>query len=90
MLVCQQNDVQLREIDNPWRRGQQRPRYNSDVDLETDALYKIVQRLLNKVTPEKFDTLMKQFGSLKIDTQERLQGVVDLMFKNAINMSASI
>ena len=48
-------------------------------------LFKKVRSILNKLTPEKFNKLMKQVTDLPIDTEERLNGVVDLVFEKAID-----
>lgn len=43
-------------------------------------LYKSVRGILNKLTPQKFDTLTDQVLALPIDSIERLTGVVGLVF----------
>lgn len=40
---------------------------------------------MNKLTPQKFETLLVQVGRLAIDTKERLQGVIDLVFEKAVD-----
>ncbi|KAJ8985507.1 hypothetical protein NQ317_015051 [Molorchus minor] len=52
---------------------------------KTEELYKKVRGVLNKLTPQKFDTLLSQIKSLQIDTAERLQGVIDLVFEKAVD-----
>ena len=37
--------------------------------------------VLNKLTPQKFSTLVSQVQALPIDTSERLQGVINLVFE---------
>jgi hypothetical protein len=44
-------------------------------------LYKKVRGVLNKLTPQKFATLVSQVQALPIDTSERLQGVINLVFE---------
>lgn len=41
--------------------------------------------MLNKLTPQKFETLVGQVRDLDIDTAERLQGVIDLVFEKAVD-----
>lgn len=48
-------------------------------------MYKRVRGVLNKLTPQKFNTLLHQVRSLTIDTKERLQGVIDLVFEKAVD-----
>lgn len=37
--------------------------------------------ILNKLTPQKFKTLVEQITVLDIDTPERLEGVIDRIFE---------
>ena len=46
---------------------------------------KKVRSILNKLTPQKFNTLLQQMRSLKIDTPERLRGAIDLIFEKALD-----
>uniref|UniRef100_A0ABD2X3F2 MI domain-containing protein n=1 Tax=Trichogramma kaykai TaxID=54128 RepID=A0ABD2X3F2_9HYME len=78
-------DVKLRETENAWKPTRLVSTSNSDEQNKTDALYKRVRSVLNKLTPQKFDTLINQVRDLHIDTQERLQGVINLVFEKAID-----
>ena len=44
-------------------------------------IYRKVRSILNKLTPQKFQTLTQQSSELEIDTLERLEGVIDLIFE---------
>uniref|UniRef100_A0A8C2HHS7 Eukaryotic translation initiation factor 4 gamma, 3b n=1 Tax=Cyprinus carpio TaxID=7962 RepID=A0A8C2HHS7_CYPCA len=48
-------------------------------------LFRKVRSILNKLTPQMFNQLMKQVTDLTIDTEERLKGVIDLVFEKAID-----
>ncbi|KAI5095711.1 eukaryotic translation initiation factor 4 gamma 3 isoform X8 [Silurus meridionalis] len=48
-------------------------------------LFRTVRSILNKLTPEMFIQLLKQMKELTIDTEERLTGVVDIVFEKAID-----
>lgn len=48
-------------------------------------LFKKVRSILNKLTPQMFTQLMKQVTDLTINTEERLKGVIDLVFEKAID-----
>ena len=48
-------------------------------------LYRKVISILNKLTPQKFQTLTKQILELEIDTPERLEGVIDRIFEKVCN-----
>ncbi|XP_053716583.1 eukaryotic translation initiation factor 4 gamma 3-like [Synchiropus splendidus] len=85
-----QPDVLLNKADNAWR-----PSVNmssrglaEEKDLEalkTQRLLKQVRSILNKLTPEKFDQLMKRVKCLTVDTEERLRGFIDLLHEKAIS-----
>ncbi|ESO01120.1 hypothetical protein HELRODRAFT_134242, partial [Helobdella robusta] len=47
-------------------------------------LYRKVRSILNKLTPQKFDTLIQQVHDLSIDTEEKLKGCIKLIFEKAI------
>lgn len=79
-------DVKLHESENAWKPARQNPNVvKTDDDRKTDDLYKKVRGVLNKLTPQKFSTLLNQIKTLPIDTTERLQGVIDLVFEKAVN-----
>lgn len=44
-------------------------------------LYRQFKAILNKITPQKFSTLVQQALELKINTEERMKGVTDLIFE---------
>ncbi|XP_077007071.1 eukaryotic translation initiation factor 4 gamma 3 isoform X2 [Tamandua tetradactyla] len=48
-------------------------------------LFRKVRSILNKLTPQMFNQLMKQVSGLTVDTEERLKGVIDLVFEKAID-----
>ncbi|XP_041674449.1 eukaryotic translation initiation factor 4 gamma 3 isoform X2 [Drosophila eugracilis] len=78
-------DVKLSENENAWR-----PRVlnKSDVDSDTKSTQELVRRvrgILNKLTPERFDTLVKEIIKLKIDTPEKMDEVIVLVFEKAID-----
>jgi translation initiation factor 4G len=50
-------------------------------------LYKKVRGVLNKLTPQKFSTLVSQVQALPIDNNERLQGVINLVFEKVGQLS---
>ncbi|CAB1428465.1 unnamed protein product [Pleuronectes platessa] len=51
-------------------------------------LFKMVRRILYKLTPQSFNQLIKQVMVLNIDTEERLNAVVDIVFEKAIDESS--
>ncbi len=67
------------------RSGRADPVEDEPEFLKTQELFRRVQRVLNKLTPQTFQPLMRQVTELTINTEERLKGVVDLIFEKAIS-----
>lgn len=61
------------------------PSETIEVFDSSQELFRKVRSILNKLTPQKFNQLMKQITDLTIDTEERLKGVIDLVFEKAID-----
>uniref|UniRef100_A0A3Q3WIT3 Uncharacterized protein n=1 Tax=Mola mola TaxID=94237 RepID=A0A3Q3WIT3_MOLML len=86
MTMSVKDDVQLKKSDNAWKPGLKRDAPAEDPDMQkTQELFRKVRSILNKLTPQKFNQLMKQVTDLTIDTEERLKGVIDLVFEKAID-----
>ena len=67
-------------LDNPWARPQDRQEESLEEDQKTTELYRNFQRILSKLTPQKFQSLAEQALMLEINTEERLKGVVGVIF----------
>ncbi|XP_011306512.1 eukaryotic translation initiation factor 4 gamma 3 isoform X2 [Fopius arisanus] len=78
-------DVKLRETENAWKPTILKSEMLPADEAKSQILYKKVRSVLNKLTPQKFNTLVNQVRALEIDTQERLQGVIDLVFEKAVD-----
>lgn len=86
-------DVKLNETENAWRPRQQNKLDNDNVSSidgkssnhEKDELIRRVRGILNKLTPERFDTLVEEIIKLKIDTPEKMDEVIVLVFEKAID-----
>lgn len=77
--------MKLRETENAWKPSRLKQTSLTEEETKTEALYKRVRSVLNKLTPQKFTTLVEQVRHLPIDTQERLQGVINLVFEKAVD-----
>ncbi|XP_057336148.1 eukaryotic translation initiation factor 4 gamma 3-like [Microplitis mediator] len=75
--------IKLHESTNPWKPTPLKN--NETADDEKTLLYKKVRRIFNKVAPQTFDKFVGQLRELEIDTREKLQGVVNLIYDKAIN-----
>ncbi|XP_028301688.1 eukaryotic translation initiation factor 4 gamma 3 isoform X4 [Gouania willdenowi] len=86
MHVSVNDDIQLQKSENAWKPGMKREGQAEDPEIQkTKELFKKVRSILNKLTPQKFNQLMKQVTDLTIDTEERLKGVIDLVFEKALD-----
>merc|ERR1719209_1663305 len=55
---------------------------------EVDDLRKKVLAILNKLTPQRFETLVQKFQELPIDTQDKLSVCMELVFEKAVDEPA--
>ncbi|XP_061147126.1 eukaryotic translation initiation factor 4 gamma 3 isoform X3 [Syngnathus typhle] len=86
MSVPVNDEVKLQRAKNAWKPGSKRECVVEDPEtLRTQELFRKVRSILNKLTPQKFSQLIKQVTDLTIDTEERLKGVIDLVFEKAID-----
>ncbi|XP_070759420.1 eukaryotic translation initiation factor 4 gamma 3-like [Enoplosus armatus] len=86
MNVSVNDEIQLKKSENAWKPGMKREGPAEDPEMiKTQDLFRKVRSILNKLTPQKFNQLMKQVTDLTIDTEERLKGVIDLVFEKAID-----
>lgn len=79
-------DVKLNETENAWKPSHLRN--DNTMTAEERALADLkrkVRGVLNKLTPEKFSTLLEQIQQLNIDTVNKLDAVVSLVFEKAID-----
>ncbi|KAH8042107.1 hypothetical protein HPB51_021191 [Rhipicephalus microplus] len=51
----------------------------------SEELYRRVRGILNKLTPQKFQSLVEQVRNLEINSEERLNKVIDLVFEKALD-----
>ncbi|XP_046850816.1 eukaryotic translation initiation factor 4 gamma 1-like isoform X1 [Xenia sp. Carnegie-2017] len=76
--------VVLNKSENRWLRPKEREKGLSEEEKTTAELYRNVMAILNKLTPQKFKTLVEKMMALNIDSCERLEGVIDIIFEKAI------
>ncbi|XP_004713491.1 eukaryotic translation initiation factor 4 gamma 1 isoform X3 [Echinops telfairi] len=89
--VLMSEDIKLNKAEKAWKPSSKRTAADKDRGEEdadgskTQDLFRRVRSILNKLTPQMFQQLMKQVTQLAIDTEERLKGVIDLIFEKAIS-----
>ncbi|XP_068619997.1 eukaryotic translation initiation factor 4 gamma 3-like isoform X2 [Battus philenor] len=84
-LSLTREEVKLNQTKDAWKPTRLKNANLSEEDFKTQELYKKFRGILNKLTPQKFDTLMEKVKTLEINNQSRLQGIIDLVFQKAID-----
>lgn len=81
-------EVVLKEAENAWKpqilTGTAVDTAVPDEDKKTPELLKQFRSILNKLTPENFSTLIEKLKVLQIDTVDRLDSCISLVFEKAI------
>ena len=78
-------EVKLNEAENAWKPAVKAGTETAPEGDGVEQLAKSVRSILNKLCPQKFDTLVEQFGKLPIDTKEKLTRATDLVFEKALD-----
>jgi len=79
-------EVKLNEAENAWKPTPKKG--GSEPIDDVELLSKKIRSILNKLCPQKFDTLVEQFASLTIDTSVKLVKAMELVFEKAIDEPA--
>ncbi|KAI2795460.1 Eukaryotic translation initiation factor 4 gamma [Blomia tropicalis] len=74
--------------ENAWKPGKLAS--DDPVEMETEKLLKNVRAILNKLTPQNYQTLLEQFKKLEVDTRDRLTRIIDLIFEKAVKEPAFV
>ena len=84
MITLQREEVKLNEAgENAWKPSTKKD-VAADVD-DVEVLCKKIRSILNKLCPQKFDKLVAQFNELVIDTEEKLNKSMELVFEKALD-----
>ncbi|XP_077509669.1 eukaryotic translation initiation factor 4 gamma 3-like isoform X6 [Amblyomma americanum] len=78
-------DVKLHAAQNAWKPSHKAPGDAAAEDIASEELYRRVRGILNKLTPQKFQSLVEQVRNLEINSEERLNRVIDLVFEKALD-----
>lgn len=82
-LPTNQN-IKLHESENAWKPSH-KSENNAIEDAEEQDLFRRIRGILNKLTPQKFQTLVEQVKELPINTISKLEGTINLIFEKAID-----
>ncbi len=76
------SEVTLKKAENAWKPAIKEDKKNlTEEEAKTEDLIKKFKSILNKLTPQNFQTLMSRTLQLPIDNEERLTAVIDLVFE---------
>ncbi|XP_077531868.1 eukaryotic translation initiation factor 4 gamma 1-like isoform X6 [Haemaphysalis longicornis] len=78
-------DVKLHAAQNAWKPSHKAPTDAAAEEAASEDLYRRVRGILNKLTPQKFQALVEQVRNLEINSEERLNRVIDLVFEKALD-----
>lgn len=73
-------EIKLNEAENAWKPAHLKTEMSPEEDLK-----KKVRGILNRLTPEKFDVLVNEIMKLQVDTSNKLNDVMILVFEKAID-----
>ena len=75
-------EVKLNKAENAWMPKVKDKTKDQD---DNEDLRRKAMAILNKLTPQKFETLVLKFQELKIDTQDKLALCMELVFEKAVD-----
>lgn len=79
-------DVKLNEAKDAWKPAHLRAKESTnDAQKEIDVLCKAFRSHLNKMTEENFDLILPDIKKMKLDTMEKLDSVVGILFEKSIS-----
>ncbi|KAI8044802.1 hypothetical protein M5D96_000974 [Drosophila gunungcola] len=82
-------EIKLSECENAWqpgtlRRGSMASGQDHDDD-DVEGVLKKVRGILNKLTPDNFEVLLKEMSSIKMDNEAKMTNVMLLIFEKTIS-----
>ncbi|KAG1653697.1 Eukaryotic translation initiation factor 4 gamma 3 [Nymphon striatum] len=77
-------DVKLHQSENAWKPSVLRKTEGSVEENETMVIVGKAREILNKLTPSNFKSLSDDFTKLKINSKEKMEKVIDLLFQKAL------
>lgn len=82
-----QQEVELKTAEKPWKPELEveKTKINEHCEMDTKRLLKVFRGHLNKLTPQKYDSLIEKIGALDLNGPERLNSVIDLVFDKAVD-----
>lgn len=89
ILATSLNDeVKLNKSENAWTQAFKGKKKAANFQETTEGLIARARGMLNKLTPQNFDKLSKDFCDLAIDTEDKLKKMIELIFDKAVDEPA--
>lgn len=82
-----QQEVELKTAEKPWKPEleTEKTKIVESGVLDTERLLKVFRGHLNKLTPQKYDSLIEKIHALDLNGSDRLNRVIDLVFDKAVD-----
>lgn len=79
-------EVKLNKAENAWMPSVKDKKKDADhKETEDEELRRKALAILNKLTPQKFETLVQRFQELPIDSHQKLALCMELVFEKAVD-----
>ncbi|XP_070072797.1 eukaryotic translation initiation factor 4 gamma 3 isoform X2 [Drosophila takahashii] len=81
-------EIKLSECENAWQPGTLRRvsmAGGQDDEDDVEGVLKKVRGILNKLTPDNFEVLLKEMSSIKMDNEAKMTNVMLLIFEKTIS-----
>ncbi|EDV43946.2 LOW QUALITY PROTEIN: uncharacterized protein Dana_GF18734 [Drosophila ananassae] len=81
-------EIKLSECENAWQPETLRRMSmatGQDEDNDVEGVIKKVRGILNKLTPDNFEVLLKEMSSIKMDNEAKMTNVMLLIFEKTIS-----
>ena len=78
-------ELKLNEAENAWKPSKKLVGEDDGPKDDLEFLNKRILSILNKLCPQKFDTMVAQFNELPIDSEEKLTKAMELVFEKAVD-----
>jgi hypothetical protein len=86
-----QPEFELKTVEKPWKPELEREKVKAietveaGGEIDTQRLLKLFRGHLNKITPQKYDSIIAKIEALNLTGDDRLKSVIDLVFDKAVD-----
>lgn len=82
-----QTEMEIKTAEKPWKPELETEKTKAieSGEIDTQRLLKLFRGLLNKITPQKYDSIIEKIEALDLGGDDRLKSVIDLVFDKAVD-----